>query len=234
MTETLAHDTALVGAGLDTDYAAAVPVDGPKAIRGIIKRASILSIAAPTGNLASRFLLLIMILTRSQDGGAAMVREKRVGLGGRAFWCLKLRTMLVSAQQYLDDLLTSDPQAAEAWRAHGKVFNDPRTTLSGKFLRKLSLDELPQQINVIRDEMSIVGLRPIQNHECERYQGLFRSSIATWPDTTGLWPGSGGSDPSCDYRRELDATYVHRWTLWSDFVILFRTIPAVLGSKGAV
>ncbi len=234
MTDTLAHYVEIVEHGSDTEYSATSPADVPRGITGFMKRALDLAVAVPALVLVSPLLLLIMILIRSQDGGAAIFRQKRVGLGGREFWCLKLRTMLVDAQQRLDDLLESDPQAAEEWRTHGKLFNDPRITRLGNFLRKSSLDELPQLLNVVRGEMSLVGPRPIQNYECERYEDLFRYYIATRPGITGLWQVSGRSNTSFDYRCELDATYVRRWTLWSDIVIMIRTVPAVLGSKGAV
>ncbi|MGF1454821.1 MAG: sugar transferase [Alphaproteobacteria bacterium] len=230
----LAHYAESLDQTADFEHAKLAANDIPGGVTGIIKRALDLAIALPALVLLSPFLLAFIILIRTQDGGAAIFSQKRVGLGGREFWCLKLRTMLIDAQDRLESVLASDPQAAEEWRAHGKLFKDPRITPLGHFLRRSSLDELPQLINVIRGDMSIVGPRPIQRYECERYEDLLRYYISARPGITGLWQISGRSNTSYRQRCELDMQYVKGWSLWADIVILVRTIPAVLRSEGAV
>ncbi|MCG8443424.1 MAG: sugar transferase [Caulobacterales bacterium] len=207
--------------------------DVPRGIRGPLKRALDLCIAIPALVFVSPLLLVLWALIRMQDGGPALFRQQRIGLGGAPFTCYKLRSMVIDAPQRLQALLQSDPKAAEEFRLNGKLFNDPRITPLGNFLRKTSLDELPQLINVIRGDMSIVGPRPIQHYERELYHDLFSYYAASRPGITGLWQVSGRNDVSMRERCELDATYARDWTIKSDLIILLRTVPAVLNSRGA-
>jgi len=177
-------------------------------------------------------MLLIAALIR-RDGGTALFRHERVGFAGRRFHCLKFRTMVVNADQVLHELLANDPCAAAEWRDQQKLSHDPRITPLGRLLRKTSFDELPQLLNVLRLEMSLVGPRPIVDQEVPKYGERIADYVETRPGLTGLWQVSGRSDTSYDHRVELDSWYVRNWTAWHDIAIMFKTVPAVLARKGA-
>ena len=182
--------------------------------------------------LAPLFLLLTLLIRR--DGGAALFRHQRLGANGQMFPCMKFRTMVAEADKVLEHLLANDPVAAMEWRATQKLRRDPRITSVGHFLRKSSLDELPQLFNVLRGEMSLVGPRPIVRTEIARYGTEIRYYYQARPGLTGLWQVSGRSDTSYAQRVELDVRYVANWTFMRDIVIVLKTIPAVLLRKGAV
>jgi undecaprenyl-phosphate galactose phosphotransferase len=177
-------------------------------------------------------MLVIAFLIR-RDGGPAMFAHERVGAGGRRFKCLKFRTMVTNSAAMLQEALERDPALAAEWAANQKLRNDPRVTRVGNFLRRTSLDELPQLINVIRLEMSLVGPRPIVSDEVRRYRQDIAFYYATRPGLTGLWQVSGRSDTTFDRRVELDSDYVKHWTFWRDLVILFKTVGVVLKRSGA-
>lgn len=174
----------------------------------------------------------LAILAR-MDGGPALYRHKRIGAGGCSFNCLKFRTMVVDAEEVLERMLADDPIACEEWLSTQKLRNDPRVTRLGSFLRRSSLDELPQLLNVLRGEMSLVGPRPIVQAEVARYADDIDYYYETKPGLTGLWQVSGRSDTSYAYRVRLDVWYVRNWTLWHDIAILLKTIPAVFLQRGA-
>ena len=182
--------------------------------------------------LLAPLLLVLAILVR-RDGGPAFYRHRRIGIGGRMFDCIKFRSMAVDADAVLRRVLADDPAAAAEWAATQKLRNDPRVTRVGRFLRRSSLDELPQLFNVLRGEMSLVGPRPIVQAEVERYAGDIEYYYAAKPGLTGLWQVSGRSDMSYARRVRLDVWYVRNWTLWHDIAILFKTIPAVFLQRGA-
>ena len=177
-------------------------------------------------------LVVVYALVRL-DGGPAIFGHMRIGRDGRPFRCLKFRTMAVNADSILAELLARDPQAAAEWEATRKLTSDPRITPIGRILRKTSLDELPQILNVLRLEMSLVGPRPIVGAEEVHYGKDMAYYTATRPGITGLWQVSGRSDTSYTRRVQLDNWYVRNWSLWRDVVILVKTIPAVLAQKGA-
>lgn len=181
---------------------------------------------------ASPVLLALWVLVRL-DGGPGTYGHMRVGLNGKKFPCLKFRSMVVNSAQALDDILASDPVAAAEWAATRKLKNDPRITPVGRFLRKTSLDELPQLLNVLRLEMSLVGPRPVVESELDYYGRNARYYLAVRPGVTGLWQVSGRSDTSYGERVRLDTDYVRGWTLGRDVMILLKTLPAVLFQKGA-
>ncbi|MFT4172255.1 MAG: undecaprenyl-phosphate galactose phosphotransferase WbaP [Rhodocyclaceae bacterium] len=167
------------------------------------------------------------------DGGPAVFAHMRVGKGGKPFPCYKFRTMVTNSAEVLRKLLESDPEIKAEWERDFKLRDDPRVTRIGQFLRRTSLDELPQLWNVLVGHMSLVGPRPIVTAELERYgehQGLYLSAR---PGMTGLWQVSGRSNTSYAYRVALDGRYVKNWSVWSDFVILFRTAFVVLRGQGA-
>ncbi|HUZ63454.1 MAG TPA: undecaprenyl-phosphate galactose phosphotransferase WbaP [Acetobacteraceae bacterium] len=182
--------------------------------------------------LAPLFLVLASLVRR--DGGPALFRHKRIGAGGQTFECIKFRTMIVNADSALRDLLAHDPDARREWEQQQKLRNDPRVTPVGLFLRRTSLDELPQLLNVLRGEMSLVGPRPIVEAEISRYGGDIEYYYGTKPGITGLWQVSGRSDTSYARRVQLDRWYARNWSLWHDIAILFKTIPVVFRREGAV
>ena len=179
-------------------------------------------------------LLLVVALMIRADGGPAFYGHRRIGENGRSFRCLKFRSMVQNGDAVLQELLATNPAAREEWLATQKLREDPRVTPIGRFLRQTSLDELPQLFNVLRREMSLVGPRPIVEAEVDRYGRDISFYYETRPGITGLWQVSGRSNTSYEARVRLDVWYVRNWSLWHDFAILLKTIPAVLAKEGAV
>ncbi|MEW5791474.1 MAG: undecaprenyl-phosphate galactose phosphotransferase WbaP [Pseudomonadota bacterium] len=166
-------------------------------------------------------------------GGSAFYGHARVGRHGKPFRCYKFRSMVPNADEVLRDLLATDPQARAEWERDFKLKNDPRITPIGAFLRKTSLDELPQLWNVLRGEMSLVGPRPVVTAELERYGDELAYYLEARPGMTGLWQISGRNDVDYGFRVYLDTWYVKNWSLWYDVVILMKTFNVVFGRKGA-
>lgn len=167
-------------------------------------------------------------------GAPAIFRHRRIGRGGQGFDCLKFRSMVPNSDDVLRELLKSDLSARAEWEQTFKLRNDPRVTRFGRFIRKTSLDELPQFWNVLRGDMSLVGPRPVVQKELENFYGSaekFYSLVK--PGITGLWQIGGRSDTTYEERVSLDCTYAREWSVWGDFVILFRTVQVVLTGKGS-
>jgi undecaprenyl-phosphate galactose phosphotransferase len=179
-------------------------------------------------------LLLAIAAYVKIDGGPALYGQTRIGRGGRHFRCWKFRTMVVDAEQQLKYLLASDAAAAAEWAATQKLTSDPRVTGVGSLLRRTSLDELPQLLNVLHGDMSLVGPRPIVDAEAVRYADDIATYCTVRPGVTGLWQVSGRSETTYARRVQLDVSYVNNWSLLRDLSILLRTIPAVLLRRGAV
>jgi exopolysaccharide production protein ExoY len=169
----------------------------------------------------------------AHDGGMPIFAHRRVGRGGRRFPCLKLRTMVVDAEARLQSLLESDVDAKAEWEKDQKLRNDPRITPLGSFLRRSSLDEMPQLINVLWGHMSIVGPRPIVDAEIARYGRYFEFYCAVRPGITGLWQVSGRNNISYRRRVAIDTVYSRSKSLGGDLIILGKTVPAVLMSRGS-
>jgi lipopolysaccharide/colanic/teichoic acid biosynthesis glycosyltransferase len=178
-------------------------------------------------------MLLIAGAVALQDGGPILFRHRRIGRHGRTFHCLKFRSMAVDADARLQELLASDPAARAEWARDHKLRRDPRITPLGAFLRKTSLDELPQLINVLRGDMNLVGPRPIVEAEVVRYGRRIRSYQAVRPGITGLWQVSGRNDVAYRTRVALDTLYARRRSVALDLWILVRTVPAVLLRQGS-
>ena len=178
-------------------------------------------------------MLIIAALVR-RDGGPVFYAQPRIGRGGRLFGCLKFRTMVMNGDEVLRETLARDPRAAVEWEASQKLRDDPRVTAVGHFLRATSLDELPQLINVVRLDMSLVGPRPITEREAPRYGDEIAYYTAVRPGLTGLWQVSGRSDTSYARKVLLDSWYVRNWSFGQDIVILLKTIPAVVLRRGAM
>ncbi|WP_049067130.1 undecaprenyl-phosphate galactose phosphotransferase WbaP, partial [Escherichia coli] len=168
-----------------------------------------------------------------KDGGPSIYGHERIGKGGKPFKCLKFRSMVINSKEVLDRLLENDPEAKKEWDATFKLKNDPRITKIGAFLRRTSLDELPQLFNVLKGEMSLVGPRPIISAELARYNEEVDYYLLSKPGMTGLWQVSGRSDVDYETRVYLDAWYVKNWSMWNDIAILFKTISVVLKKDGA-
>ncbi len=183
--------------------------------------------------LLSPLLLAIIVIMKRTDPGPIIYRRRVVGVEGKAFDAFKFRTMIVNSQEVLDDLLARDPEARAEYLQFYKLKHDPRITRIGHFLRKTSLDELPQLINVLRGEMSLVGPRMITLEEVERYGKWGLNLHTVKPGITGLWQTSGRSQLTYEERVRLDMRYIRNYSIWLDLQILFQTIPAVLMSKGA-
>ncbi|HCN6033390.1 TPA: sugar transferase, partial [Escherichia coli] len=166
-------------------------------------------------------------------GGPAIYSHERIGKGGKIFKCLKFRSMVTNSKEVLEDLLSKDIQAKQEWEATFKLKNDPRITKIGHFLRRTSLDELPQLFNVLKGEMSLVGPRPIITAELEKYNDEVAYYLLSKPGMTGLWQVSGRSDVDYETRVYLDTWYVKNWSMWNDIAILFKTIGVVLKKDGA-
>jgi undecaprenyl-phosphate galactose phosphotransferase len=198
----------------------------------LVKLAFDISVAALLLVITSPLFLVLMIINRL-DGTPTLFAHRRVGARGQSFYCLKFRTMVVDADRVLAETLARDPALAAEWAATHKLVDDPRVTRVGHFLRKTSLDELPQLINVLRLEMSLVGPRPIVESEVPYYGEDIAQYYAIRPGLTGLWQVSGRSSISYARRVQLDVWYVNNWTIWHDIVVLLKTIPAVLGRQGA-
>jgi lipopolysaccharide/colanic/teichoic acid biosynthesis glycosyltransferase len=204
-----------------------------KALFPIAKRALDMIGAGIGLVLLSPFFLIVALMVRA-DGGPAFFAHQRVGRGGKLFGCLKFRSMVIDSQARLETLLANDPAARAEWEATRKLKNDPRITRIGRFLRSTSLDELPQLIYVLRGEMSLVGPRPVQEAEIDRYYGASAAHyMAVRPGITGLWQVSGRSETSYESRVALDVAYVSRPSMIADLTILLRTPVAVLSRRGA-
>jgi len=180
------------------------------------------------------FLAAIAACIALTDGAPVLYRHRRVGFGGRDFYCFKFRTMTVNGDTLLREHLQSDYAAVEEWRATRKLRNDPRVTRIGRFLRRTSLDEIPQLINIARGEMSFVGPRPIVQAEIAKYGQHFPVYCSVMPGLTGLWQVSGRSDTSYEQRVALDVQYVGSRSMLLDWKILLLTVPAVISRRGSV
>ena len=178
-------------------------------------------------------LLITLYYLVSKDGGNAIYGHTRIGRNKKAFKCLKFRSMVLNSQEVLQQLLANDPEARAEWQKDFKLKNDPRITKVGHFLRKTSLDELPQLFNVLKGEMSLVGPRPIVRSELARYNDDVDYYLMAKPGMTGLWQVSGRNDVDYITRVYYDAWYVKNWSIWNDIVILFKTIKVVLNRSGA-
>lgn len=179
------------------------------------------------------FFAIISLWIYKDSPGPIIFKHKRVGKNGKEFPCYKFRSMCVDSERKLAELLEKDPLAKAEWERDFKLKDDPRITKSGAFLRKTSLDELPQLFNVLKGEMSLVGPRPIIQDEVVKYGEYISDYYMVLPGITGLWQTSGRSDIDYDERVQMDSWYVRNWDVWFDIVLIWRTIKVVLGGKGA-
>ncbi len=201
-------------------------------LRRLIKRAFDVFGAIVLGLVFLPLMLVITLLLRN-EGGAVIYRHRRVGRDGRSFDCLKFRSMVPDAERELRELLERRPELKEEWLRDHKLRDDPRITAIGRFLRRTSLDELPQIWNVLRGDMSLVGPRPIVREELIRYGRCLPLYLSARPGITGLWQVTGRNDT--DYRRRvaIDVYYIRSRSAMLDLYILFKTTGVILRGGGA-
>jgi Undecaprenyl-phosphate galactose phosphotransferase WbaP len=199
----------------------------------IVKRTAGLLISITALIVGMPLFLLIAAWLKITSPGPLFYGHERIGKNGRRFKAWKFRSMCVNADQVLEETLAKNPEMRAEWEATQKLQNDPRVSSAGRFLRKTSLDELPQLWNVIRGEMALVGPRPIVANEVEKYDDKFETYLRVTPGVTGFWQVSGRNLTSYEKRVELDDYYVRNWSLWFDLYILGRTIKTVLFREGA-
>jgi len=183
--------------------------------------------------LLAPLIAVVAIAIRLQDGHRAIFYQVRFGQYGETFHCFKLRSMVPDAKQQLDHILATDPDARREWEATQKLTKDPRITPLGDFIRKTSIDELPQLFNVLRGDMSLVGPRPIVENEVAKYGEHFDQYSKVRPGLTGMWQIRGRSNTTYPQRVAMDVEYANTRTFWGDVKILILTVPAVFFSRGA-
>lgn len=200
----------------------------------LVKRAlDILLVCALLPCLLPLFVIVAVIVKLSSPG-PILYRQKRIGRFGREFGLWKFRSMFVNGDEILREHFKANPEAKREWAESHKLKTDPRVTKVGKVIRRASLDELPQFVNVLAGEMSLVGPRPIVSAEKAKYRDAYFFYASAKPGLSGLWQVSGRSDLSYGQRVALDEEYVRTWKITLDLKILWRTAGAVWGSKGAV
>jgi len=178
-------------------------------------------------------LILVLGALIKTDGGPVFYKHRRIGRNGKPFDCLKFRSMKLDSQKLLERYLKHDSNAMEEWDQTRKLKHDPRVTRIGRYLRRTSIDELPQLINVIKGEMSLVGPRPIVLEEQHHYGDMFSYYKTMRPGMTGLWQVSGRNDTSYNERVQLDVWYCRNWSLWNDVVVLIKTCKILISRHGA-
>ncbi len=198
-----------------------------------LKRAADVLLSVFGGIAILPFLMLIALAIKLESRGPVFFQQERIGRDGQPIHILKFRTMARNAEEILKTYLQENPELREEWEADQKLRNDPRITRVGAWLRKTSLDELPQLWNVVRGEMSLVGPRTIVDDEIVKYGSAFAAYKRVRPGMTGLWQVSGRNDLSYKQRVHLDRFYICNWSTWLDILILAKTLPVVLGRKGA-
>lgn len=208
-------------------------IDAAARANGVFKRLFDFTAAFCGLAVLAPVLLTVALIVYLGDRGPALYGHKRVGRHGRTFKCWKFRSMVRNGDEVLAAHLAANPEAELEWRETQKLTDDPRITPIGAFIRKTSIDELPQLWNVLVGEMSLIGPRPITRGELDRYGKARRYYLLVRPGITGLWQVSGRSTTTYDRRVELDRNYLENWSYGQDAMILLKTLPAVLKSEGA-
>jgi Undecaprenyl-phosphate galactose phosphotransferase WbaP len=199
----------------------------------IVKRLLDYTLLIVTLPITVPIMLTLAAIVKLSSKGPVFFRQARLGDQGKVFYAYKFRTMRPDAVQALAKYLREHPELRRQWEEDHKLKDDPRITTFGQFLRKVSLDELPQLLNVLKGEMSLVGPRPIVEAEVERYGETYKLYTSVLPGITGLWQVSGRNDISYDERVRFDEFYVQNWSLWLDLHILLRTIRVIIFREGA-
>jgi lipopolysaccharide/colanic/teichoic acid biosynthesis glycosyltransferase len=199
-------------------------------VRAIIKRALDVGLSLVILPCVAPVMAVAALLIKLDSPGPILFSQERAGRGGRPFKMLKFRTMVKDAEALLEQDADIDSKMCELAFKHE---DDPRVTRVGRVLRRWSIDELPQLVNVLRGEMSLVGPRPEESRIVARYPEWYRERLTAKPGLTGPMQVNGRGDLSFEVRAQLEIKYIKQHTLWRDFVILLRTIPAVIRGKGA-
>lgn len=220
--------------GVQNDAYEAAYVQSPLPVGGGLKRCFDIVFALLALAGASIIFAAIMIAIRLSSKGPVFYAHKRIGYRGQQFPCLKFRTMVADADERLNTLLETDADARQEFEQFQKLRRDPRIIPGiGPFLRTTSLDELPQLVNVLLGQMSIVGPRPVTEEELWKYQDASKDYLSSRPGITGLWQVSGRNNLSFDDRVAIDKSYVRGWSFWQDLRIIFRTFGVVVLGHGA-
>lgn len=235
-----AGSSPLLSAQSDSDFPSTsktsrstIPAPAVTFAYSVVKRLLDLSIVALLAPIWLPLCLVIAFLVMLSSPGPIFFSHRRVGRGGVFFSMWKFRTMCQNSAEVLEKHLASHPEDRAEWLSAHKLKNDPRVTPLGRFLRRSSLDELPQIWNVLTGRMTLVGPRPIVAAEAEKYGADFAYYLAVKPGITGLWQTSGRSSLSYDERVALDRRYVEEWSLGHDVTLLMRTVTKVVNSDGA-
>lgn len=199
-----------------------------RSMYNVVKRIFDIVVSLISLILLSPILLIIAIAIRLEDGGKAILVQDRIGLNGKLFKFYKFRSMIKDADKVLFELLESDEQLALEYKINKKLVNDPRITKIGKFIRKTSLDELPQLINILKGDMSFVGNRPYLPREIDDMQPYYESIVKSKPGLTGLWQVSGRSNLTFKNRCKIEANYSEKMSLSLDIKIFFKTFAVIL------
>jgi exopolysaccharide production protein ExoY len=203
------------------------------ALRGVAKYLLDTTLAVAGLVVLLPMIVMLIVIVLVLQGRPVFIAHRRIGKNGVMFACLKFRTMVIDADQVLTRHLADNPRCREEWIATRKLRNDPRVTPFGAIMRKSSVDEIPQLLNIILGNMSLVGPRPIAAGEAELYGVHYADYIKVRPGLTGLWQVSGRNETTYGERVQLDVRYVRERTILGDIAILIRTIPAVLHSRGS-
>jgi exopolysaccharide production protein ExoY len=178
-------------------------------------------------------LIVVCIAIKISDGGPILFRQSRVGKAGAEFVCYKFRSMVLNSNEVLIEHLDRNLAARDEWEIYRKLKKDPRITILGRFIRKTSIDELPQILNVLRGDMSLVGPRPIMRDEIKNYGRYFVHYTSVLPGITGLWQVNGRNNTTYSRRVALDTVYSKNQTISLYFMIILKTVPAILLQKGS-
>ncbi|MBX3426433.1 MAG: undecaprenyl-phosphate galactose phosphotransferase WbaP [Pirellulales bacterium] len=214
-------------AGFQIDQVLQLPIPA------MVKRATDLLVAGAAAVMLAPLFLGLSIAIKLTSPGPIFYGHERVGRGNTRFKAWKFRTMVSNADKVIHDYLDKHPELRAEWEQDHKLKNDPRVTKLGKWMRKWSIDELPQVWNVIRGDMSVVGPRPIVEDEIVKYGEHFETFCSVLPGMTGLWQVCGRNDTTYDERVQLDVYYIHHWSPWLDCYLLARTVKTVLFTRGA-
>ena len=198
-----------------------------------IKRLMDLFLACTLILFLAPLIAVICLVLKFLDPGPVLFRHQRIGRDGKVFTVYKFRSMRVDATERLKKILADDPVAAAEWATYQKLRNDPRVTRVGQLLRRSSLDEIPQLLNILRGEMSVLGPRPVTPSEMKRYGASRPYYTAVRPGLIGLWQVRGRNTLTYDQRIALDVEYVRTWSIWRDIRILLEAVPVVILCRGA-